>query len=152
MKRKLQVFGGVLLLSALAGVTAYFMGDPAKKRTENDTNRFFQAAALGAPLADAVRASPNFFSVVFGSCGRLAPSPDSGPKGSLIFSPSKGEFARYSSFDEFLKLNATLFQGHEYCRYVVVTYMSIFPYQGKVGVFVDEKGVIREKSMPVFRE
>ncbi len=111
--------------------------------------RFDEASAEGKFLADAVRASPDFKSITLGRCGHVDASPDSGPKGSLIFSPVVGAFARYLSFEDFLHLNPSLFE-HESCRTISVLYEEIFPYRGQIDLEVDERGIIRKKNPPVF--
>lgn len=146
---RLSIWIILVALFALGGLTAYFVSEPDQHRTERAARRFDAAAGVGSHIADAIRATPDFKSVTFGSCGHLDASPDSGPKGSLIFSPVVGAFARYSDFDEFLKLNPTLL-GHEACREVSVLYETIFPYRGQIDLEVDGRGIVRKKQPVVF--
>lgn len=141
---------GVFAAAGLAALVTYFLSEPDRTKTKERAEKFHQAAQPDTPLAQAIHASPDFHSVLFGPCGHLDASPDSGPKGSLIFSPAEGPFARYSNFEEFLKLNPKLIKEHESCRRITVQYMMIFPYQGAVDVDVDEEGKIIVAAPPVF--
>jgi hypothetical protein len=141
---------GLIALLLLGALVGYFLSDPDEHRTARLTRRFDEASAPGAHIADAVRASPDFKSITFGGCGHLDASPDSGPKGSLIFSPVIGAFARYTSFDEFLKDNPTLLSRHEECRTLSVLYETIFPYRGQIDLVVDGRGLVLKKAPPVF--
>ena len=134
----------------MAALVSYFVSEPDLHKTEKLANKFAASAAIGSSIADAIRANPEFKSITFGSCGHLDASPDSGPKDSLIFSPSSGAFARYTDFDAFTARNPTLISGHEECREISVLYMTIFPYRGQVDVRVDGRGLIRAKQSPKF--
>jgi len=150
MGHLLKVAAGVLAIVAIGGLVVYFLSEPDDHSTEKQTKRFAAAAQPGASLVDAVHASPDFHSAIFGSCGHLDASPDSGPKGSLIFSPPAGAFARYTSFEEFTSHNPKLLSDHEECRKVIFEYMTQFPFRGRVEVYVDGRGVIRNSQGPVF--
>ncbi len=150
MKRFLVVLIGVFSLAGLAALVTYFLSEPDRTKTQERAKKFHQAAQPGAALTKAIHASPDFHSVIFGPCGHLDASPDSGPKGSLIYSPAEGPFARYSGFEEFMRLNPKLIEEHEGCRRLTVQYMVIFPYQGTVDVDVNEKGIIVQAAPPVF--
>ena len=146
----LKVLAGLTALLALGGLVAYFLSEPDEHSTEKQAKRFAAAAVPGASLVDAIQASPDFHSAIFGNCGHLDASPDSGPKGSLIFSPPTGAYARYTSFAEFASHNPKLLSEHEECRRITVEYMTQFPFRGRVEVYVDGKGVIRNAKGPVF--
>ncbi|MGZ3651140.1 MAG: hypothetical protein ACXVB9_20440 [Bdellovibrionota bacterium] len=150
MKHALKILAGTLVVLALGALVSYFISDPDLHITKKRANQFAASAQVGLSLADALRGNADFKSVTFGSCGHLDASPDSGPKGSLIFSPAVGEFARYTSVDEFFSHNPKLISAHEECRTISVLYMTIFPYRGQIDLSVDERGLIRKRNDPVF--
>lgn len=146
----MKIWTTVFVLFVLGALTVYFLSSPDSRKTETYANRFAAAAGPGAHLADAVRASPDFKSITFGGCGRLNASPDSGPEGSFIYVPTQGAFARYTSFDEFLRLNPKILAEHEECRNVSVLFEAIFPYRGQVDLLVNERGIVVKRGEPVF--
>jgi hypothetical protein len=150
MKRAFLFSAFAISLLSMLLLALYFVSVPDLRKTAKRAWDFYKAAERGGEIADVLRASPRFTEIVFGNCGRLAESPDSGPKGSLIFSPAEGPFARYSSVEEFLRLNATLISQHEECRKVTVLYRTIFPYSGEVEVGLDKSGAILTVKDPQF--
>lgn len=146
----LKILAALVALTALGGLTIYFLSEPDEHSTEKQAKRFADAAKPGVALDAAVKASPDFKSVTFGGCGHLDASPDSGPRGSLIFSPSTGAFVRYTSFDEFTSHNPKLLSEHAECRQVGVLYMTQFPFRGQIDLELDGRGVILKASGPLF--
>jgi hypothetical protein len=146
----LKLVTGFIALAALGGFVAYFLSEPDDQSTEKRAQKFSAAAQPGSSITDAIRASPDFKKVTFGPCGHLESSPDSGPKGSLIFSPATGAFARFTSFDEFISHNPKLLSEHDQCRHVGVEYMTQFPYRGQIDLELDGRGVIKAAGKPIF--
>jgi hypothetical protein len=145
-----KIIAVFVLLTALGGLVAYFLSEPDDHSTEKLAARFANAAKRGVALDAAVKASPEFKSVTFGACGHLDASPDSGPQGSLIFSPITGAFTRFTSFDEFTSRNPKLLSEHQECRHVGVLYMTQFPFRGQINLELDGRGVILKASGPFF--
>ncbi|HEY8280044.1 MAG TPA: hypothetical protein VIH99_10490 [Bdellovibrionota bacterium] len=150
MKRTSALVAVSILLVSLFALVLYFVSVPDLRKTETNAKLLYEHATQGGSLAEVIGASPHFARVDFGGCGSLAPSTDSGPKGSLIFSPAVGAFARYATFDEFLRLNPKLLASHDECRRISVLYMAIFPYRGVVDLEVDGKGRILFIADPRF--
>jgi hypothetical protein len=139
----LKTLTGLIALAALAGLVVYFISEPDERSTEKRSERFSAAAQPGTSITDALHASPDIKKITFGPCGHLESSPDSGPTGSLIFSPPTGAFARFTSFDEFISHNPKLLSEHEECRRVRVEYMTQFPYRGQIDLELDGRGIIK---------
>jgi len=150
VEKKGKIATSLTALAALGGLLFYFLSEPDEYSTERQAQRFADAAKPGTSLDAAVKASPDFKSLTFGLCGHLDASPDSGPHGSLIFSPATGAYARFTSFDEFTSHNPKLLSEHGECRHVGVLYMIQFPFRGQVDLELDGRGVILKSSGPVF--